>query len=355
VDAGGLTPPVWTAGRPLVSGLGTTTLSLWDANTTKFISRLEGHTAAVSAVSWARDGNTLASASYDKTVRLWNAKAGEASETLNGHTAAVTTVAWASDGKTLASAGADNTVMLWSAKGQNLAKLEGHTAPVTALAWSRTSNLLASGGSDSSILLWDANKKRRTRMIQAFQPVLSLAWASMDRTPVLACGTADDTVRIFNIATGAQVGSLQQAGSPPSIASVCWLPDPGTLLAGRSCHIVQVWDVEASKVVRSLSTMAPVQYVTWGANGSIFVSGNSERTVRFWDGASGLPRGVLIEEKDYVAMIAADGTWRWDANVKPDLAFVVQTGDLQTTLTPEEFTARYSGKGKSRAKSSARN
>ena len=71
--------------------------------------------------------------------------------------------------------------------------------------------------------------------------------------------------------------------------------------------------------------------------------------------AAARQRGVLIEEKDYVAMIAADGTWRWDANIKPDLAFVVQTGDLQTTLTPEEFTARYGSKGKSRAKPGARN
>jgi hypothetical protein len=30
-------------------------------------------------------------------------------------------------------------------------------------------------------------------------------------------------------------------------------------------------------------------------------------------------------------------------------------GDVQTTLTPDEFTARFGGEGKSRAKSSARN
>ncbi len=347
VDAAGLTPPVWTAGRPVVGGLGTTKLSLWDANTTKFISRLEGHTAAVSAVSWARDGNTLASASYDNTVRLWEARAGKALETLKGHTAAVTTVAWAPDGKTLASAGADNTVMLWNAKGQNRAKLEGHTAPVTALAWSRSSHLLASGGSDQTIIVWDTDKKRQVRMISALQPVQSLAWTTVGRTSALACGTSDDTVRIYNTTTGQEIGNLPSAASPPNVAALAWLPGAGMLLSGRSCHLVQLWDVGAGKPVQSLQAMAPVQYVTWGANGAMLVSGNSERTVRFWDAATGMPRGVLLEEKDAMAMISADGNWRWDPERKPDLVFVVQVSDTQLTMTPDEFSKRFGGKSRS--------
>lgn len=357
VDAGGSSPPVWTSGRPVVGGLGTTKLSLWDANTAKYQRSLEGHTAAVAAVSWSRDGRTLASASHDKTVRLWEARTGEALETLKGHKAAVTTVAWAPDGKTLASAGTDKTVMLWSAKGENLAKLEGHTEAITCLVWARSGNLLASGSNDRSIILWDTDKKRQARSIPTIQAVHSLAWTSAGRTSVLACGTTDETVRIINAATSAELGNLLSPASPPNVAAVAWLPDPSTLLAGRSCHLVQLWDVKASKVILSLPALAPVQYVAWGDNGDLLVSGNSERTVRFWDRDTGLQRGVLLEETDGMAMIAADGTWRWDSNKQPNVVFVVQTaGDIQLSLTADEFASRFrTGKGRSRGKSASRN
>lgn len=356
VDAAGLPPPIWTAGRPIVSGLGTTKLSLWDANTLKFLCELKGHTAPVSAIAWSRDGNTLASGGQDKTVRLWNGKSGELLETLSEHKAAISTLAWSSDGKNLASAGLDKNVIVWTARGEYQGKLERHTAPVTALAWSRAGSLLASGSSDGSIVLWDTDKMSRSRIIQAFQPVYSLAWTSAGRTSALACGTVDDSVRVYNAATGVQLGNLYQPTSPPGIPSVAWLPNATMLLSGRSSHIVQLWDIAERKVIHSLPAMAPVQYVTWGINGSLLAAGNNERTVRFWDATSGQCRGVLLEEKDCVAMIAADGSWRWDPDKKNDLIFVVETEGAQLTMTPEAFSERFGIKSKSmRAKPVARN
>lgn len=40
-----------------------------------------GHTAGVTSVAWAPDGNRIASASDDNTVRLWNAHDGALLET----------------------------------------------------------------------------------------------------------------------------------------------------------------------------------------------------------------------------------------------------------------------------------
>ena len=216
--------------------------------------------------------------------------------------------------------------------------------------------MLATGSNDKSIILWDTDKKRQIRTIPSFQAVHTLAWTTAGRTSALACGTTDDTVRIYNAANGQPLGSLANAASPPNVSSLVWFPNAAMLLAGRSCHSVQLWDVREGKIVRSLPAMAPVQYVTLGgATASMVAAGNSERTVRFWDAETGMPRGVLLEEKDSVAMIGADGNWRWDREKQPDLAFVVQTGDTQVTMTADEFTAQYGRKGKSmRSKSGGR-
>jgi WD40 repeat protein len=345
VEISGTNPPVWTSSnRPVVTGLGTAVLFLWDANTAKFLAKLEGHTGPVTTVAFSRDGKLLASASSDKTVRLWKTESGKLSKTLEGHTATVTTLSWSPDGKLLASAGADKTVRLWDDDGESQGVLEGHTAAVNALAWTPSSSLLASGGSDQMVLIWDPDKRQQARTLEAYQIVQSLAVSSVGRTLALACGTADDTVRVFNASNGQSLASLSLPGSPPNVAALSWQPGGSLLLSGRSNHTVQLWDVRANKAVQNLRAMAPVVYVTWAANGAVLVAGNNDRTVRFWDAANGQLRGVLLAEHDALVMISADGNWRADSDKRPDLLAIVQTPTGQLTLPPDQFASRFGWK-----------
>ena len=74
---------------------------------------LAGHSREVYSVSFAPDGQTLASASSDGTVILWDTT-GRQLQTLEGHSSPVLSVSFAPDGQTLASASSDGTVILWN-------------------------------------------------------------------------------------------------------------------------------------------------------------------------------------------------------------------------------------------------
>jgi len=342
IEAAGTPPPVWSPGRHVVSGLGTNKLSLWDPVSVKFVRHLEGHTGVINAVSWSRNGKILASASQDKTVCLWEEDSGELLHTLRGHAGTITTLAWSPDGKLLATAGSEKVVRLWNAEGESRGVLEGHTAQVAALAWAPVGNMLASGSYDRSIIIWDPDEPRKVRSIQSFQPAYSLAWASAGRVGALACGTTDGALRIFNPSTGQSMAELSMP-SNHTVSALAWMPTPTMLLCGRS-HVAQLWDVRASKAVFNLPTIGGVQHVLWAANGALLVAGSSDRTVRFWDSASGQPCGALLAENDYVAVLSPDGSCRVDADRKPDLIIVAQTHEGQQTMTPKDFTTRFGWK-----------
>ena len=134
-------------------------MRLWDVASGQELAILQGHTDRVRSVSYAPDGQTLASGSLDQTVRLWDVASGQELAILQGHTDRVTAVSYAPDGQTLASgegAFGDYAIRLWDVSTrQELAVLQGHADGITAVSYAPDGQTLASGSWDKTILLWD--------------------------------------------------------------------------------------------------------------------------------------------------------------------------------------------------------
>ena len=136
-------------------------VQLWNPDTSEKRATLEGHTDAVSAVAWSRDGRFLATGGSDKTVRTWEAETGKPLHIFTGHTGPVNAVGWSANGQTLASASADQTVRLWDpATGKPRHVLRDHKAAVTSLAWSPDKDLLVSLGVNGTLIWWQPAQGR---------------------------------------------------------------------------------------------------------------------------------------------------------------------------------------------------
>ncbi len=137
-------------------------IQLWTVPEGERLFSIKGHewTYEFSQVVFSPDGHSLATVSKNEdamelgmVVELWRAEDGERLYQLE--MAGVMRVAFSKDGDTLATGSYDHTVRLWrTADGALLKILYGHGDYVTDLAFSPSGELLASGSYDGTVILW---------------------------------------------------------------------------------------------------------------------------------------------------------------------------------------------------------
>jgi len=94
----------------------TFSIKVWDARTGAEVSLLSGHHNFVNAVSFSRDGRTLASGSFDSTIKLWDLATGRELRTLTGHTGPIAALELTGDGRFVISGSDDGSARLWNAQ-----------------------------------------------------------------------------------------------------------------------------------------------------------------------------------------------------------------------------------------------
>ena len=137
-------------------------IQLWTVEEGERLFSINGHewTYEFSQVVFSPDGQTLATVSKNEdamelgmVVELWRAADGERLFQLE--MAGALQVAFSKDGDILATGSYDHTVRLWGAADGTLLKtLYGHGDYVTDLTFSPSGELLASGSYDGTVIMW---------------------------------------------------------------------------------------------------------------------------------------------------------------------------------------------------------
>ncbi len=331
----------WQPNRPVLTGIGTPQPRLWEATTGKLLHTLEGHKAATTTAAWSPGGKVLATAGYDRTVRIWSPATGKLGRTLTGFDTAVTALAVAGDGK-VAAGSADGKVRIFAAEGPKpLRTLSGHTGAIRALAWGPAGRL-ASGGTEAVVNIWAADGNRPARLLEHAGSVECLAFSPSGRW--LAAGSSENRVTVWNYPGGRLAHEFSALGSPPAVADLAWAPDSAALEVGRANHTVQLWDVKLGKQRHSFVVMAPVHRVAWSAGGRTMVTCTIDRSVRFWNAATGRIQATLMAEKGQLCCVSAEGHYRVPSDSSTELVYVALTATSMDTYTPRAFTKKYGWK-----------
>src|SRR5262245_38849768 len=184
-------------GQRLLPGGEDCVVRVWDLQSGDRLSRCEGHTAAVTAVAWFRDGR-ITSASLDQSVRVWDGPTGRQLHCWEGHAGGVRSVAVAPDGNLVLSGGHDKLLRLWD---MQLGRDSGGLpcpAQCGAVAFSANGALALAGEMAWTVRLWDWRSRQELRCFSGHsRDVTSVAFTPDTRHA--ASGSLDQTVRLWTL------------------------------------------------------------------------------------------------------------------------------------------------------------
>ncbi|KAI0266497.1 WD repeat protein [Gloeopeniophorella convolvens] len=286
-------------------------LLVWEWQSESYILKQQGHFFDVNTLAYSPDGQYIATGGDDGKVKLWNTRSGFCVITFSQHTASVSAVRFASQGQVLFSASLDGTVrafdliryrnfrtftspspvqfsclavdpsgevitagssdsfevFLWSVQtGKLLDILSGHEGPISSLAFSPITNVLASGSWDKSVRVW--NVFGRSHAVEPFQlnaDVLSIAFRPDGQELVVS--TLDGQLTFFSTSLSKQTNVIEgrkdisggrkaddrvaaaNSASSKAFTSVAWSADGSCVLAGGNSKYVALYDAREGVLV----------------------------------------------------------------------------------------------------------
>jgi RNA polymerase sigma factor (sigma-70 family) len=288
-------------GKTIATAAHDATVRLWDAADGKAVRvlgqggerRFAGSTSRwLFCIAFTPDGKHLAAGEHVADlpagkIHVWDTASGKEERRYLAHPGGVAAVAFSPDGKTLASSGAkDGKVRLWdAATGKEVHALDAPESP-RWLAFSPDGKTLASAGG-KVIRLWNSDKGAERKQLQGHRDNLSGLAFRPDGKELASVGK-DKTLRLWNVDTGRQRACWTAADD---LAGVAFSPDGKTLATGGPGPIL-LWDAATGKEERRLRhPPGEVAALAFARDGKTLATSTiDERCVRLWDVQSGEER-----------------------------------------------------------------
>ncbi len=166
------------------------------------------------------------------------------------------------------------------------------------VAFSPDGKILAAGTENLTVELWNAETGAHIATLEGYNPyrgyikqVFSLAFSPDGK--ILATGTWHGSIKLWDVATRTEITTFTLSAYQSRIMSLAFSPDGKILAAGitdaegSGPNIIRLWDMETKTQLPPLiGHTHGVQSVAFSPDGKTLASGAFDNTIRLWDVAT---------------------------------------------------------------------
>uniref|UniRef100_A0A915CKH7 Anaphase-promoting complex subunit 4-like WD40 domain-containing protein n=1 Tax=Parascaris univalens TaxID=6257 RepID=A0A915CKH7_PARUN len=271
----------------------TYSLYLWNAGTGEIDTLFdlpEERGVFITSVRWAGEGSFLAVGLSDGQIRLFDpTRANAMLRTMHTQINRVGCLAWRHH---ILSAGCRSGRIHHHdvrVAAHHVGRFENHTQEVCGLQWSPDGRYLASGGGDNVVNVWDSN------MITADEPspiytfcdhlasVKAIAFnPQLSNSLATGGGTADRTIKFYNLSTGTLCHSEQTDSQVNAIAFSKHYKEIITA-HGYPNNLLKIWKYPSMRCIQDLTGHTErVLGLTMSPCGQFVMSASGDESLRLW-------------------------------------------------------------------------
>jgi mRNA export factor len=198
---------------------------------------------------------------------------------------------WHSSGSSIFAGCADKSVMMWDLNTQQSSQVAQHQAPVKCLAWlpQLQNGCLVTAGWDEQLHFWDTRQQSPVHTI----PLEERAYALTTVHPLLAVGTADRSIKLFDLRSPQQPQSTFASPLRHQTRCMAAFPDATGILIGSIEGRVAVHHADASRKSQNFTfkchreregnEVHQLNDIKFHPTEGTFATCGSDGTVTFWD------------------------------------------------------------------------
>ncbi len=207
--------------------------------------------------------------------------------------------------------------------------LKGHSSDVNSVAFNSDGTILATGSDDKTIKLWNLATEQEIHTLKGhFSWIWTVAFSPDGK--ILASGSKDKTIKLWNLTTAEEIRTL--TGHKDGIAAVAFSPDGKTLASGSLDKTIKLWNLATGKQIRTLEGHSKaVAAIAFSPDGKTLASGSWDNTIKLWNLETGKQIRTLEGHSDLVLSVAFSPDGKTLASGSKDKT--IKLWDLQTGET----------------------
>lgn len=279
---------------PLVESRGSTLVSAAskpaappEAPLLRPLHEMRGHNGPVTAVAFSLDGLSVATTGEDARLKIWNAPDGTLKRTIELDDGAASSLALSGSRALTSHRGGE--VVLWDwQKAEKLGTYKRNEAGIWSVAFAGRPDRFATSSHDWKVTLWDAaTTSGPLQVLDAHENAAqAVAYANTPKGPLLASGSADKTVKLWNLDTLDKLRTYR--GHKDFVTALTFSPDGKQLASASLDGNIRIWSTSSSRLLRRLyGHRGRVTGLAFSPDGATLASSAADGQLRIWDVSRG--------------------------------------------------------------------